>query len=232
MTNSEAIEFIEVDVPFDELRQRVVDHVIRWGKGDRSTALDLSMFNAIVAIKNSDRLITAENSMFRDILMGGRSSLGGNVDASVGHSFKKVMLATDRLILDGVASLELEHVGTPYHSRPCTYVTYKRRLDELRDPSYVILTVCRPLAYVGTSEIERRRSLSELRSLLQQLDVVDQDICGGYARGDSSKEIGIKVGLATRSIEIRRQKILDHFGFKRPIEIVKMLVRLEEHGLT
>ncbi|WP_222436157.1 response regulator transcription factor [Rubripirellula reticaptiva] len=229
MTSLGAIEFA---TPFCELKRLVVEHLLEWGKGERTESFDLSQFDAIIAIKNSERVVTGESGVFRKLLMDGRSGLGSNVDSTGVRSFRKISQVTDGLILDGVASLELEHVGPHYNLRPCSFITYKRRLDELQDPSFVILTISRPVAYLGTSNVERRRSLNELVSLLQQLDATDQEICQGYARGDSSREIGAMVGLTTRSVEIRRQKILAHFGFERPIEIVKMLVRLDERGLA
>ena len=45
------------------------------------------------------------------------------------------------------------------------------------------------------------------------------------------KDIAAQVGISTRAVENRRQKIMDIFGFTKPIEIVKLLVRLEERGL-
>ena len=66
---------------------------------------------------------------------------------------------------------------------------------------------------------------------MQKLDTTDELICHGYLMGDTTKDIATKVGLTARSVEKRRQKIMDIFGFVRPVQIVKMLVRLEEHGL-
>ncbi len=221
----------QYSIPFaDELNQ-VIQRVLAWGDSDRSGPIDLSGFQSLVAIKNSERTITTENDLFRAAIMGGKSSVGWTTDRALSPKFLKISQAVDDLILDGAASVELEHVGALADGRACTFITHKRRLDELKDPSFLVLLVSRPLNLIGDTETERRRTLSELVTMLNQLDSTDRTICDAYAKGDPTKAIANLVGLTTRSVEIRRQKIMDTFGFSRPIEIIKMMVRLEERGL-
>jgi hypothetical protein len=216
---------------FEDEKKEILRYVLEWGTGDRQAPLDFSAFESIVCIKNADRVITADNEGFRRYFFDGQSSLGQTTEIVESQASRSFSRKTDELILEGVNAIEMEHVRPRVSGRPCMYITYKRRLDELRDPAFAILKISRATSFIGVSDLERRRSLSELLILLQQLDSIDKTICYRYTNGASSKDIAADVGLATRSVEIRRQKILDHFGFQHPIEIVKMIVRLEEHGL-
>jgi len=67
--------------------------------------------------------------------------------------------------------------------------------------------------------------------MFQQLSEVDRKICQGIALGDLTGEIAAMVGLTRRGVEVRRNKILEHFGFSRKAQIIRLLVRLEENGL-
>jgi hypothetical protein len=216
------------DRPFEDEKQAAVKLAL---ESLQAGDVNFDHINVPVLTLSNHRVITSENAAFRDLFLNGRTGIGFRTDVLFPPPFRKVDHATDALILDGVASVEMEHIGVLHDGRPCTFLTYKRRLDELKNPSFSILVVSRPLAILGDSEVEKRRSLNELVSILRQLDEIDQFICRAYGKGDSTKDIACSVGLTSRSVELRRQKILDQFGFDRPIEIVKLLVRLEEHGL-
>lgn len=212
---------------FRDERKDIIEYVLNASSIDEG---ELSNFESLVSIKDSRRRITIDNKPFRDFMTGGPSTIENPLRLS--PRFARLSETTDGLILDGVNFLEFEHIGIEHSGRSCLLQTYKRRLvEELSDPQYAILLVARPISYVGTSNEEHRQNLAELLSLMQKLDAIDELICHGYLMGDTTKEIAKRVGLTTRSVENRRQKVMDIFGFERPIQIVKMLVRLEENGL-
>lgn len=194
-------------------------------------AAKFDQFESMIGIKSSSRLLSFENQRFRSFLHNDKSAVGLLFSQKLASNLSKISETTDTLILDGVNSILLEHVGSGRDGRPCTFITKKCRLDDLRNPDYTILIISRPLLYIGSEDAGRNHSLAELLSLIQQLDTIDQNICRGLAMGDPIKEIANRVGLTTRSVENRKQKVMKVFGFSRPIEIVKMLVRLEENGL-
>ncbi len=166
------------------------------------------------------------------MINGARSGLLGDmVSQSHDPRYVKLSQLTDTVIMDGVLSIEFEHVGRDALGREFIFRSFKRRLDEFKDPQFHILLFSRPIALVGNGELERRRSLNELLVLYQQLDKVDQAICLGDAHGESTKHIAATVQMTTRSVELRRNKIIEHFGFRRSIDIVVLIVRLAEHGL-
>ncbi len=71
----------------------------------------------------------------------------------------------------------------------------------------------------------------ELLDIFQSLDVIDQRTCRLDAKGETTKDIAAAVNLSPRAIEIRRRKMFELFGVERPMELVRITIRLEEHGL-
>ena len=63
------------------------------------------------------------------------------------------------------------------------------------------------------------------------VDSIDRTICRMDAQGDLTKEIAGSVGLTSRSIENRRKKMQQHFQVERGMEVIRITIRLEEHGL-
>ncbi len=217
--------------PLAEEKDLIVADIIRWAQTDRSHELDLPNSESIVIIKNTDRVVTFQNAASKRFLTDGASIVGTSVEQHMDPKFQRLSRQTDGLILDGVTSLEFEHVAMDSNRATCTFVSRKRRLQEINDPNYAILVISRPISILNVGAPNRRKDLRTMLSMLQALDITDQKICNGYGMGESTKHIAASVGLTTRSVELRRQKVMDLFGFSHPIEIVKMLVRLEENGL-
>lgn len=216
---------------FDREKAAVVESVLRWSETERTEPLDFSSFDCVISIQSADRIVTAENRLFRDVFMGGRSALGWNADSHLSVDALRTWQNADQMILDGAVYVELKHDTTFLDGRRGTMISYRRRLDELHDPSFKLLFVSRIVAFADPSNVARKQSLHELFARFQRLDENDQLICRHYAMGDATKEIAKRVGLTNRSVEMRRQKMLIAFGFERPIEIIKMMVRLEEYGM-
>ena len=213
---------------FEEEKVAVVSEILDWGKKGFETAQDLDQFESMIAIKSIDLKTTRENAVFRKGLAHGSSKISNSLES---QELAATSNKTDKIILEGVMSLEFEHVGNWENNRLCSMISYKRLLGELNSDDFKILLITRTIDYIGLDSNATKRNLAELLLILQKLDLIDQNICRGIARGDATKETANSVGLTTRSVELRRQKILDMFGFQRPIEIVKMLVRLQENGL-
>ncbi len=230
-SHSESHGEFSFSLSFDEEKKRVLDYILDWGTGSRSSVLDFSKFESSVAVKNRDRVIVVDSTLLRSHYAEQRTLIGKHTDSFIDTRLRTLSQLSDEMILDGASYLEFEHVATIANGQTCLFKTFKRRLDELCDPNYMILIMSRPIQIVEPSDNERRRSLSELLMVFQQLDDIDRAICFGKLEGDQLKDIAAQVGISTRAVENRRQKIMDIFGFTKPIEIVKLLVRLEERGL-
>ncbi len=77
----------------------------------------------------------------------------------------------------------------------------------------------------------QEKSLAELFELFQSLDHTDQVTCRMDAKGECTKDIAQAVGLSPRAIELRRKKMFELFGVERPMELIRITIRLEENGL-
>ena len=222
---------IQYQSSFDEEKASILAAVFEWHHSEHSQPLDLDSFESMVAIKNLNRVITFENAAFRRYMLNEKSAVGSTLDSHFLPHLVKTSTDSDRLILDGVMNIEIEHLCRWENGRTVTMRTFKRRLDELKSPNYAIIVISRAKEFVGSTEAEKRKSLNEVLSVLLGMDETDRTICRGYVMGDSTKEIASRVGLTTKAVENRRHKIMDLMGVQKPIDIVKLMVRLEENGL-
>lgn len=217
---------------FEQDCNEIQQIICRWQiESGNFVDLNLDGFESLVAIKNVQRIITYENLSFRRYMNFGRSAEGLRAEQFLSPHVAKVSQSTDQLLLDGVILLQIEHLNLWEGNKTISMVTFKRRMDDLKNPACAILVVARAKDYVRSNEFERKLGLNEALVLLQQLDEKDKRICKGLLHGDTTKETADSIGMTPRAVELRRQRIMDLFHFDRPIEIVKLLVRLEENGL-
>lgn len=216
---------------FKQEQSLILEEVNRWRPFCGERELDLSQVEACVAIKNKERNIVFANSAFRYFFAAGNQVVERSTEAFTFWKTAKLSQQTDELILEGTQSIDVEHVGRDAEGRGYTFRTYKCSLAEWTNPNYFILGVSRPIALLGNSEHEQSKKLSELHALFVSLDAVDQTICRLDAQGELTKDIAASVGLTSRSIENRRKKLLGLFRVERFMEIIRITIRLEEHGL-
>lgn len=222
---------LEFTRSFEDEKRDLIESLAEWGRSDRSTMIDLERFESSVLLKNSQRIVVHANSAFKCMMSGGAFTAGSSTDGLLEDRSRRVSQTTDDLIIGGVRSLELEHVCHDGNGQQYDFLTYKRRLDELRDPDLCFFAMFRAIGLAGETPSQRRLSLSEQLIIFRELDEKDQKICQMYYKGETTKAIAAVVGLAVRSVEVRRQKVMDSFGFDKPVEVVKLLTRLEEHEL-
>ena len=222
---------LEFSRSFEAEKRDLVDHLSVWGQGDRSIAIDLERFESSVILKNSQRVIVQANAAFKSMMTGGGFAAGSKTDGLLANRSRHVSHTTDDLVISGVRSLEMEHVCHDGYGQLYEFVTFKRRLDELQDPNLCFVAMFRALSVAKATPFQRRLSLSEQLAIFRELDETDQRICQLYNQGEPTKAIAAAVGLATRSVELRRQKVMETFGFEKTVEVVKLLTRLEEHDL-
>ncbi len=216
---------------FDEIKTQALDCILSWYPHRHIRQLDLNGLEACVAIKNQDRAIVYQNVAFQHFFTGGQNPVGRGNESLTFWKTVQVSQKTDDLIFEGVKSIDCEHVGKDSAGRYYTFRTYKSTLAELQDPAFFLFGVARPIAILGTTEAEKGKSLSELFGLFQSLDGIDQQVCRLDAKGESTKDIAAGVGLTSKSIENRRNKMIAMFGVQRPMDLIRITIRLEDHGL-
>ncbi len=222
---------LQYDQSFDEAKAVVLDALIHWYPLRATLELELSQVEACVHVKNQDLSIVADNPFFRQFFHSGLPATGRDADLFALKKTVALSKGTDQLLCDGASSVEFFHIGSDCVGGLYSIQTFKRRLEEFQDPNFHILEISRPIQLVDAACAEREKPLTDLLRLFRSLDDIDQTICRADAQGETTKEIAARVGLTPRSIEIRRKKMLDLFGIARPMELIRITIRLEEQGL-
>jgi hypothetical protein len=216
---------------FEEEIDWVSNELVRCSTLSKSDLPDLSKVEACVVIKNRDRAIVFANEAFRRFFSGGKEVLGRNEESLTIWRNAKMNGQIDDMILDGMQFVDCEHVGGDADGRSYTFRTYKSAIEDLQLPDFHILGISRPIAFLGTSSTEQKSRLADLHGLFISMDSIDQKICRLDAMGEMTKDISRSVGLTSRSIENRRKKMQELFHVERTMEVIRITIRLEEHGL-
>lgn len=225
------VSTLDFESTFDQAKSQALDAIRQWYPQRQSQTLDLSEVEACVAIKNHERAIVHDNPAYQLFFSRVPTSIGKPTHAHSFYRSSKLAQNTDELIAEGIRSLECEHEGTDASGQLFNFRTFKCQLGELRDPNYFIFSLTRPIACLGKPETDRERSLMDLLDIFQSLDDIDQRTCRMDARGETTKDIAAALSMSPRAIEIRRKKMFELFGVERPMELVRITIRLEEHGL-
>ena len=216
---------------FDQAKSQALDAIRQWYPQRKSQQLDLSNVEACVVIKNHQRAVVHDNPAHQLFFSCASTSLGKPIDANSIYRSSKLAQNTDELIAEGIRSLDCEHESKVASGESYNFRTFKCQLGELRDPNYFIFSMSRPIACLGKTDVDRDNSLMDLLEVFQSLDATDQLTCRMDAKGESTKDIAAAVGLTPRAIEIRRKKMFELFGIQRSMELIRITIRLEEHGL-
>jgi hypothetical protein len=222
---------LDFESTFDQAKSQALAAIRQWYPKRHSQDLDLSNVEACVVIKNHERAVVHDNPAYQLFFSRTSVAAGKSNDAHSLYRSSKLAHSTDELIADGIRSLDCEHEGKNASGQTYNFRTFKCQLGELRDPNYFILCISRPLECLGKPEADRDKSLMDLLEVFQTLDAIDQLTCRMDAKGESTKDIAVAVGLTPRAIEIRRKKMFELFGVQRSMELVRITIRLEEHGL-
>ncbi|MCC9658132.1 LuxR C-terminal-related transcriptional regulator [Rhodopirellula halodulae] len=153
------------------------------------------------------------------------------VPEEVPNEIRRVLLLGCELVTLGATEIEYSFRAEDERGRICFWDVAGIRVEMENTSDVVAAMLLRPVAYQKESALNDRPSLSESLLVFQQLDAIDRQICEAIATGETTGEIATMVGLTRRSVEVRRAKILERLEFTRPVEIVRLLVRLEENDL-
>jgi hypothetical protein len=216
---------------FEDIKTQVLATILRSYPNRYSVPLVFPGLEACVAVKNQERTVVYSNAPFKHFFSDHPIGIGSENASFVFGNPAQISQKTDGLILEGVQSIDCEHIEKDLEGRRYTFRTFKYRLVELQDPEFYFFCVSRPIAFLGSTESEKGKSLSELFRLFQSMDEVDRTICRLDAKGELTKDIAAAVGLTSRSIENHRSKMLVLFQVQRPMELIRITIRLEDHGL-
>lgn len=200
-------------------------------KSSMSVQLDRLDVSSAVCLRDCERSSSVLNSTYREWFSVSDEVPRKRSEVPNVQWCGRLDELSERLLRSGAICLRFEHQGPTRGGQWYHWATIKARLSTASYDEFGTLTVMRPIVAMSQPMESSLAYLEEQLSQFRRLDGIDREICQGIALGDSSGEIAHSVGLTRRTVEIRRGKILEHFGFYRPVQIVRLIVRLEENGL-
>ncbi|MEN1678575.1 MAG: hypothetical protein AAGJ46_03210 [Planctomycetota bacterium] len=187
----------------------------------------LNGFQQPVFIKNAERVLVVTNKAFDDFFAEG-SGAGRHANSFLHPSFRAASNLTDELILSGSDEIDCVHNGVANDGFAYLCLIHKRSLAWLGRPGFRIIGVIQPMERLEASS--PRFQLRRLATVYRRLDPKDQDLCRLVVLGRSSSEIGDELGMTGRNVEIRRKKAFESLGVKKPVDLARLLVQLQERG--
>jgi DNA-binding CsgD family transcriptional regulator len=221
---------LKFESTFEQAKSQAMDTLRQWYPQRHSCELDLSAVEACAVIKNRAKASVRQNAAYQYFFPCVLPTASTDAEACALYRTTQLSQNTDALIAEGMLSLDCEHEGKTATGQSYLFRTFKCHLDEFHDPNCFILSISRPTARLERTAA-RDKPLLELLAVFQSLDATDQRTCRMDAEGQSTKDIAATLGLSPRAIEQRRKKMFERFSVQRPMELARITIRLEEHGL-
>ncbi|QDT69723.1 Bacterial regulatory protein, luxR family [Planctomycetes bacterium MalM25] len=215
---------------FQQAIQEISEAVFVGLQGDRTSLERINDFEDCVYLKNEEGTLTLVNESYLKFFTGSESPIGRHAKAFLDPTIVDVSKHTDALILSGSDHLECDHTGAGADHQMYLLRTYKCGLRQLKQPGFAILGITRPLEVIGDEKANPRAVMGQLAQAFRELDDRDREICRLIALGKSSVEIGEQLNMTSRNVDIRRKKGFAALKVEKPIELVRVLVRLQERG--
>ena len=190
----------------------------------------LASLDECICIKNDQGVVVYGNSAYRRMFAPDASPVGRTGDAFLTPMLAERTNAFVRLILDGCKFVECEHSGPGPDGSIYHIHAYKRSLRALNAPGLAILAVHRVIGKEEGTATASQIDLAVSSSKFRELSDRDQEICRLTALGISSRELGERLGMTTRGIELRKQKAFAHLGVAKAVDLARLLTRLQDRG--
>jgi hypothetical protein len=203
---------------------------LRDNETDLSHFLDTLSLDSAVLWLESDRSLGGMNRNAQTWLGIDLTRLGHRFEFEFNRTASRLDALSDQMLQIGAPTAQYEFDASQADGDWYRWVIRKTRLPGLYSAGFGCLVIALPLLPVLPNDLSSLAILEEQLAHFESLDEIDRTICQGIALGDTTSEIARSVGLARRSVEVRRGKILEHFGFSRTVQIVRMMVRFEENG--
>ena len=157
-------------------------------------------------------------------------ALGRPASSYLTESVKEVSRLSDGMLLSGCQIVQFDHVGHDSAGRDVRFRTYKRSLLGMGHPTMAIVGITRLLEVIGNSGVIRLNTLKDQWKSFSQLDDFDRGIAIGLGRGISVGGIASEHKVTKKTIENHRSAILKALSLNSPVELIKLVVRLQENG--
>lgn len=197
------------------------------GGGDFSS---LSTIADCVYLKNSDRVVVYSNDAHRRHFTPHSSPIGRTAASYLSATMASRGERLETLILEGCPYIECEHSGPCPDGGVYRIVAHKRSLKDLGFPGLAIMGLLRMTRCDDGGAVAQQIDLSAAAARFRELTPRDQEMCRLTALGVSSRELGERLGMTTRGIELRKQKAFSRLGVGKAVELARLLTRLQDGG--
>ncbi|MEM6798698.1 MAG: hypothetical protein AAF589_04220 [Planctomycetota bacterium] len=217
----------ESQLRFAATVDRIFDTVVENIDNLEALRQAIDEYRQSVFIKNESQVIVAVNKSFGKFFAGDHA-IGRHARSFLDPSIQRVSLYTDEMILTGTQRVGCVHAGAAVDGYYYTFLMHKRSLASLRRPGFMIFGVTQ--AEERLDKRSQHVELTRLTSVFRDFEQRDRDICRLAALGKTGAEIGEELGMTSRNVEIRRKKAFVALGVDKPVDLARLLVRLQERG--
>lgn len=198
--------------------------------GDDFSALN--GFDECIHVKNSAGVLVYVNDAHRRLFSPTASPIGRTCEAFLDPVIATHVQRLDELIREGCCYIECEHSGPGPDGSVYRMHSLKCSLMSLSAPGIAVLGLTRVLERDEGGVIAGQLDLVASCGLFRELAERDQEICRLTALGVSSRELGDRLGMTTRGIELRKQKAFAHLGVSKAVDLARLLTRLQDRGFV
>jgi DNA-binding CsgD family transcriptional regulator len=190
----------------------------------------LSEFGECVFLKNADGVCIFSNKAHRQLFTQGGSPIGRNASAFLDPLVASLSVKQDSLLFEGCRYVECEHTSIGPDGVLYKMLTHKRSLQSLNSPGLAVLGVMRLERQSDTAAAVRQLDLATACARFRELSERDQELCRQTALGVSSRELGERLNMTTRGVELRKQKAFSKLGVAKAVDLARLLTRLQDRG--
>ena len=185
-----------------------------------------------VYLKSADKRLLFTNSACQRVFARESVTVGQLGESLVAPGLGRQSVLSDELILSGCTDLIFQHTGHDAKGMRMRMTTAKFSLLGLGHRSMAILGVTRIYEELGEDSDPRVRvsMLSERWSWFDSLDSDDRELAIQLVRGKSISQIAEDRGVSKRTVENRRGRVLKQLQVETPLELAKLLIKLQENG--
>lgn len=187
---------------------------------------------APIYVKSSDLKIMYSNGAYQSTFAPDASPIGRTADAFLRATIVPVSRDSDDMILRGCTQVFFDHFGHAGNGQAMLLRTAKLSLQAAGHPSFAILGITVVKEVVGPSPdpVSRMAILANQWKAFCQLSSTDREVAVLLARGMNPMQIAGQLDVSKRTVENHRGDILRTLGLESPVDLIKLLVRLQERG--
>ncbi len=183
-----------------------------------------------VYVKAADGTVLAHNATYEAVFSGHVVPTGRNGELYLDETVAMVSRYSDQLVLAGADETMFWHPGRDSEGRATLFQTYKASLLGMGNPRKAILGISRVLSRDVDDRCQRLMPLNRSWFLFAAMKARDQQIAASIARGEKTKSIADKLSISEKTVENARGVILKKLSLEQPIDLVKLMVRLQDNG--